>query len=246
MSKSLGNVVDPMDMIKKYSADTLRFYLMFVSSPQSDLEWNDSGIESTHKSLIRIHDFIANTKFSEKSNPYFDNKINRTIRDVTPLIDNFEYNKALIKIMDLFSYIQKENCPKIAAETLLLLLSPFTPHLCEELWEKLGNKKLISLEFWPKYEENKINDKIETSENLVETTIKDIRNILNLVKIDPKRVVIYCIPHEKPIYSENSKQLTKAFPNLEIDVYAVNDKTKYDPENKSKKCKPGKPAIYLE
>ena len=246
MAKSLGNVVDPMDMINKYSADTLRFYILFVSAPESDIEWDDTGIESVHKSLTRIYDFISSAKFSQKSNPYFDNKIHRTIKDCTILMENIELNKILIKIMDYFNYIQKENCPKQAAETLLLLLAPFTPHLCEELWSKRGKKKLISLESWPKYDEKKIDDKIEASELLVETTIKDIRNILKLIKFEPKRIVIYCIPKEKEIYNENSKQIERALPNLEIDIYAVNDKDKYDPENKSKKCKPGKPAIYLE
>lgn len=245
MSKSLGNVVDPMNVIKKYSADTLRFYLLFASAPESDIEWNDSGVESVNKSLIKVYDFITKTKFSSKSNPYFDNKINRTVRDVTIFIENFEYNKALIRLMEYFDYIKKENCPKQAAETLLLLLSPFTPHLCEELWEKLGHKKFISLESWPKADEKKINDEIEKSESLVETTIKDIRNILNLVKFKPKKVIIYCIPKEKEVYLKNIKQFEKAF-NLEIKIFAVNDKNKYDPEGKSTKCKPGKPAIFIE
>ncbi len=246
MSKSIGNIIDPTDIINKYSADTLRFYLLFVSAPESDMEWDDTGVESAHKSLTKIYNFITKTKFSSKPDKYFDNKIHRTIRDITFLVDNFEFNKALIKIMDFFNYMQKDNCPKQAAETLVLLLSPFTPHLCEELWKKLGHKKFISLESWPKFNHKKINDKIESSEIVIETTTKDIRNILNLVKFKPKRIIIYCIPKEKEVYSKNTKQFEKAFPNLEIDIYAVNEKGKYDPENKSKKCKPGKPALYIE
>ena len=123
-------------------------------------------------------------------------------------------------------------------------MHPFCPHTTEELWEKLGNKNFISLEKWPEFDEKKINDKFEQQERTVENLINDINNILKIVGMK-KKIFIYSLPNEKEIYKEAIETIKKKT-NLEVSVYAVNDKDKYDPENKSKKAKPQKPAIYLQ
>ena len=130
-------------------------------------------------------------------------------------------------------------------ENLLLLLAPFTPHLCEELWSKLGNKGFISLAKWPEFDKSKISEKIEEEEQLMENTIRDIRSVLKLVKIEPKKSYLYAIPNEKKIFLGN-KDFIKRKIGLEVEVYAVNDKDIYDPQGKAKKAKPGKPALFLE
>jgi len=185
---------------------------------------------------------IDNSKADER----ILNKMHRTIKAVSETIESFDNNKAVVNLYGYADYLSTlEKVPKEAFENLLLLLSPFTPHLCEELWENIGNKPFISLAKWPKFDSKKVSDKIEKEESLIEGTIADIRNVLNLVKIEPKKVYLYVIPKEKEIFLEKKSLLEKKM-ELEVNVYAVNDKNIHDPQGKAKKAKPGKPAIFLE
>ena len=101
MSKSRGNVVNPLDMIKKYSADILRFYLVSNASPDKDFAWSDKAIEGSSRFTKKIIYYFSKVKIA-KSNKKTEHKINKAIRDVTKHIDNFEYNLAIIKLRDLF------------------------------------------------------------------------------------------------------------------------------------------------
>ncbi len=244
MSKSKGNVVDPLDVIKKYSADTLRIFSVSISSPDKDSSWSDSGIEGMHKFLnkfIKVVSEIKKGKTSEKA----ESKINQTIKEITDNIESMQYNISIIKLRQLTDFLSEEKeISKKDLEKIIRLISPFCPYITEELWEKLGNKSFISLEKWPESDERKINWKLEEQEKAVENLIFDINNILRIVGVK-KKVFIYTIPKEKEIY-ENATDLIKKKTNLDAKVYSVNEKEKYDPENKSKKAKPEKPAVYLE
>lgn len=244
MSKSRGNVVDPLDMINKYSTDTLRIFLVSIASPENDYSWDNAGIESMHKTIRKIMDFFRTIKI-KKSSQRVESKINNAIREISSDIDNFRYNLAVIKIRELFdNLIPEKEISKNNYESLLKLFHPFCPHITEELWERLGNKGFISLAKWPVADEKKINKKFEEEEKQVEKVIEDINNIVKIVGAK-KKVSIYTIPNEKEIYA-SSADLIKKKTNLEVQIFAVNDKNKYDPENKTKKSKPGKPALYLE
>jgi len=242
MSKSAGNVVYQTDISNKYGIDTARLFLMSVSSPDKQMEWNDEGVEGSYKFIRKLFDYFETVKIG-KSDDKTENKLNKTIKQVSSQIENFEYNLAVISIRTLFDSLPKETS-KSVLEKSLKLLHPFCPHTTEELWEKLGNKNFISLEKWPEFDEKKINDKFEQQEKTVDDLINDINNILKIVGIK-KKVFIYSLPNEKEIYKEAIETIKKKT-NLEVSVYAVNDKDKYDPENKSKKAKPQKPAVYLE
>jgi leucyl-tRNA synthetase len=197
--------------------------------------------------LNKIYSSFGKLKFSKKSNPKLESKLNKIIKEVTNQIENFKYNLAVIKIRELFNLIFLEDeVSKEVFEKSLKLLHPFCPHITEELWEKLSNKKFISLEKWPKAEETKIDDKFEKQEKAIERLIGDIVNVGKLIesKGDKKnKVYVYVLPKEKELYSEKaiSKKTGK-----DVKIFAVNDKDKYDPENKSKKVKPNRPGIYLE
>jgi len=127
------------------------------------------------------------------------------------------------------------------------LISPVCPHIAEEVWSKLGNKGFVSLESWPEVETGKINDKLEEADRNVEKTIGDITNVLKIIKEkqnkEGEKVFLYVMPFELSGY--NAEVLSKRL-GKEIKVFAVNDKNKYDPENKSGKAKPGKPGIFVE
>jgi len=245
MSKSFGNVVDPKEIMDNFGPDTARLFILFAASPEKELDWSDKGINGAFRFLKRVCALVEKVDNS-KANDRLLNKIHRTIKAVTENIENFDNNKAVVSLYDYANYLGTlEKIPREAYENLLLLMSPFTPHICEELWEKIGNKPFISLAKWPKFDSKKISDKIEKEESLIESTIADIRNVLNLVKIEPKKIYLYVIPKEKETFLEKKALLEKKM-GLEINIYAVNDKNIHDPQGKAKKAKPGKPAIFLE
>ena len=244
MSKSRGNVVDPLDITKKYSSDTLRIFLVSIASPDKDSSWSSTGIESMHKFVAKFFNFVSEVK-QGKSSKRAENKINRAIKEISGDIQELQYNLAIIKIRQLIEFLSEEKeISKKDLGTILKLISPFCPHITEELWEKIGNKSFISLEKWPEADESKIDENLEKQEKAVENLVGDINNVLKIVG-KKRKVVIYTIPNEMNNYS-TAIELIRRKTNLEVSVYAVNDKEKYDPEGKSKKAKPGKPAIYLE
>jgi len=243
MSKSKGNVVFQTDISDKYGIDTARLFLMSVASPDKQMEWSDEGVEGSFRiinKLVRLSEKLG------KSNARQDSKINIAIKKVTSNIENFEYSKAVITITKCINTFSEE-ISKNNYEILLRLIHPFCPHITEELWEKIGNKGFISLEKWPETDESKINEKFEQEEKMVEKLVEDINNVARMMRGEEKKVdkvFIYVLPQEKNIYLENLELIRKST-NMEITVYAVNDKEKFDPEGKSSKAKPGKPAIYL-
>ena len=244
MSKSLGNVVDPMEIIKKYGADSLRLFLISQASPDSDFSWNDKGVQASNKFLNKIIDYFNDVKIG-KSSKKIESKINKTIKQITQDIENIKYNLGIIKLRQLFESLESEISKK-DAESFLKMLSIFCPHLSEELFEKLNNKTLISDSKWPEVNESKINEKLEKVEESIDRTVSDIMNILKIIKEkqnkDGKKIFIYVTPMEIEFYDEKDISNRVGKP---VEIFAVNDKSKYDPENISKKAKFGKPGIFV-
>lgn len=248
MSKSLGNVVTPEEVSEKYGIDTARLFLMSQASPEKDTFWNEKGIEGSAKLINKIILFSEAIKF-KKSSERLQSKLNKNIREISEDIEKFRYNLAIIKIRELFEYIEQEKgISKKDFESFLKLLAPFCPHISEELWHKLGNKKLICKQNWPISDASKINERFEKEDLLVNNLTNDLNNLIRLVKEKGKEVskaFIYIIPNEKLIYEESLQNIERKS-GLSLKIFAVNDKDKYDPENKATKAKPGKPAIFLE
>ena len=121
---------------------------------------------------------------------------------MTSHIENFQYNLALIEVMEFVNYLYKYRHDTSNAvfreslEKLLPIISPFTPHIAEEMWEMLGNKGFISTEKWPGYDEKKIDEKAEASELLVQKTANDINNVLQLAKIKEPKGITLVISHK--------------------------------------------------
>jgi len=242
MSKSLGNVIDPLDMIKKYGSDALRTYLVSVASPESDFNWSDKGVQGSYRFVNKLWKFFSEVRIG-KSSKRVESKVNKTIKEVEEDIESIKYNLAIIKLRSLLDVLSDEKeISKKDAENFLKLVCIFCPHVSEELWHNLGNKSFISTESWPKADEKKIDKKIEEQEAQVSKTLADINHILSIVGKGEK-VYLYVIPPELKNYDENllSRKLGK-----KVKVFASNDKKKYDPENKAGKAKPGRPAIFIE
>jgi len=178
MSKSKSNVVDPDDMIKRYGADTARLFLLFAAPPEKDLDWSDQGIEGCYRFLTRLWRFIIAHLGDLKAGGEVDQfqvsgelrailrKLHQTIKKVTHDIEkDFHFNTAIAAVMEFlnllydaekkvdWSQVQVRGVMREAVEKILLMLVPFTPHICEELWEKLGNDPSICLQGWPLYDE---------------------------------------------------------------------------------------------
>lgn len=173
MSKSKGNVVSPDDMIQKYGADTLRMYILFMAPPEKDAEWNDAGIEGVNRFIrrlwnnyYRILDLLSsdneNSVDLTKEEKSLRRKLHSMIKKIKEDIEGgFKFNTAIAGLMEfnnqLMEYLDNVERPntkllKEVAENVALILSPFAPHMAEEMWSDLGKDTLIVNEKWPEYD----------------------------------------------------------------------------------------------
>ena len=193
MSKSRGNVVTQDDIERKYGIDTARLFLMFVSSPDKDMEWDDKTIEGSFRFLNKFYRTVSEKRKVDEFSKIEESKLNKMVMEVTNYIEEMKYNKALISIMQFTDFLSnQERISKESAKKLAIVSSVFTPHICEELWEKLGNKGFASLQKWPAYDESKIDREAEALEEVLEATKKDIYSVIELAKIEkPKKISIF-------------------------------------------------------
>ena len=156
MSKSKGNVVDPDYIIEKYGADTARLFILFASPPERELEWSDQGVEGSYRFLNRVWRLVQGNRAGEEPVSALNRKLHQTIKGVTEDIERFSFNTAIAKLMELTNLLYEHNAKgaeishsSLVISHLLILLSPFAPHLAEELWQRLGNKDSIFQQPWP-------------------------------------------------------------------------------------------------
>ncbi|MGB2961004.1 MAG: leucine--tRNA ligase [Candidatus Omnitrophota bacterium] len=172
MSKSKGNVVSPDDLIKRYGADTVRLYTLFIGPPEKDAEWSDRGAEGAFRflkrawTLLDIYSGAPEGEGDKDSEKNLFQKMHQTIKKVTEDIDEeFHFNTAISSCMELVNTVYSgisekgENCygKKCLHEVLtnlLPLIAPFVPHIAEEMWEKTGGKGSIFKSEWPSYRED--------------------------------------------------------------------------------------------
>jgi leucyl-tRNA synthetase len=183
MSKSKKNIVDPEDLINRYGADTARLFTLFAAPPEKDLEWSDQGVEGAYRFLTRLWRFVGqhqelmrsvNSNLLEEELPpelrEIRRSIHKTIKKVTDDIEaRFHFNTAIAAIMELFNGLSavaqdqrtlKEGASLLKAglEVIILLLSPFVPHVANELWEELGQSRPMGQMPWPSYSESALEE----------------------------------------------------------------------------------------
>ena len=215
MSKSKYNVVNPDDICEKYGSDTLRMYEMFLGPLEQSKPWNTAGITGIHnflKKFWRLYFDDSGLKL-DLSKPNIENlkTLHKCIKKVSADIENFSFNTAVSTLMITVNELTQQVCTsKEILEQLLIVISPFAPHLSEEIWERLGNSLSISCANYPEFDESYIKDttkiypvsingklryKIELSSELSKEQIQD--KILSdsdfIKKLDgkkPKRIII--------------------------------------------------------
>ncbi len=187
MSKSIKNVVDPEKLIKKYGADTARMFCLFAAPPEKDLEWSDQGVEGSFRFIQRVWRIITdNLDVLEKAADAdwaglkdrevadLRRKTHQTIQKVgEDLEKRFHFNTAISAVMELvnqlYQFDMRKNednfraaAFKEAVQAVVLLLSPMVPHMCEELWQILGNKERIAKASWPGFDPDAVmTDEVE-------------------------------------------------------------------------------------
>lgn len=159
MSKSRGNVMSPDELVEKYGADVFRTYEMEMGAFEEAIPWSMDMLNGTFKFITRIHKLIEKVDVNKPSSASVETILHKTIKKVGEDIEKLKFNTALAAIRILVNEVSNlSNISKSDFEVLLKLLSPFAPHICEELWHGIGNKDSIVLSAWPIYDEKKTLD----------------------------------------------------------------------------------------
>ncbi len=206
MSKARGNVVNPDDVVKEYGADALRLYEMFMGPLEATKPWSMEGVNGVHNFLGRAWRMIIDDRSETMAlNPAVTDAapndeelrvLHRTIKAVTDDVAKLSFNTAISRMMEFTNFFTKQDRrPRAVLEPFVLLLSPFAPHIAEELWEALGHAKTLAYEPWPKYDPEllvestielpvQINGKVRSK--ITVPADADNGAVLELAKRDPK------------------------------------------------------------
>jgi len=259
LSKSKGNAMPVHSVAQKVGIDAMRLYYANVANLFADLEFDEEAIEKYKGKVGRIFEQLLGAikmKDGKKSrmDAWLASVFNAKMKKITELMAVYNFKHATdIIYSDSYSafqwYLRRGGKNKSAVKQIiklwLTMMAPFTPHIAEELWHRLGKKTFVSVAPWPSADEKKIDAKTEQSEDQIKKTSDDVRNILKIVNKSAKKILLYVIPNELEAYKSAEDFYSQEF-SAEVKVFAVNDKNKYDPDNKAQKAKPGKPGIYLE
>jgi leucyl-tRNA synthetase len=160
MSKRWGNVINPDSIIKQYGADILRLYEMFLGPLEDTKPWDSNGIIGIKRFLDKVCKIKNKTKSDLIKNDRIERLLNKAIKKVTEDIENFKFNTAISELMIVSNEFEKQELLTTDYYSVfLILLSPFAPHLAEEIWHNLGNKESIFKQAWPSYDKNLIEEK---------------------------------------------------------------------------------------
>ena len=167
MSKSRGNVVDPLNVVEEFGADTLRVYILFMGDYGAAAPWSESSMRGCKRFLDRVSGLAEKAQGTGVTKE-LETPFHKTIKKVTSDIEEMKFNTAIASMMELINEIDKVGSITVdEVKTLAAMLCPFAPHLCEEIWESLGGEGFCSLAQWPAYDEAKtVSDTVEIAVQL--------------------------------------------------------------------------------
>ncbi len=158
MSKSIGNVVNPDSIVKTVGADALRVYEMFMGPFDQHISWDENGIVGTRRFIEKVWNLQQKIQPNAGENEVL---VNKTIKKVSEDIEEMKFNTAISSLMIMTNEFEKqEGVSRNNYSTLIQLLAPFAPHVCEEIWRSMGNKKSVFLSVWPTFDPDKIAESI--------------------------------------------------------------------------------------
>ena len=157
MSKSKGNVVSPDSFVEKYGSDTLRMYLMFMGPYSEGGDWNDNGIKGVARFVERFYSLISEES-EVKDKKTLDRIVHKSIKKITDGMEKMQFNTSIATLMEFVNNASKTGIDLENKKLMTVLISPFAPHLAEELWETLGEKYTIFDAKWPIFDETKLEE----------------------------------------------------------------------------------------
>lgn len=209
MSKSRGNVINPNDVIEQYGADTMRTYIMFIGDFEKAAAWSDNAVKGCKRFLDRVWNLA--TEQEHVGDDYSDANevsIHRTIKKVSEDIEAMKFNTAIAALMSLVNDFYQNGASRGDMKALLLMLSPFAPHMCEELWEMAGYGGQVCLQAWPTYEEAKT--VTATTQMAVQVSGKVRANIVVPTGSDDETVIAAALANEKIAKMAEGMELVKS------------------------------------
>ncbi|MDT8303139.1 MAG: leucine--tRNA ligase, partial [Sedimentisphaerales bacterium] len=216
MSKSRGNVVNPDKVISDYGADSMRLYEMFMGPLEAMKPWNMHGVEGVYRFLQKTWRTIVDEETGKLDGQIQEKQadeatlrlLNQTIRKVGYDIETFGFNTAISAMMIFINHLSKQNVrPKTVAEKFVKILSPFAPHIAEEIWEILGHSDSLAYEQWPEYDKNLIKEKEIELAVQVRGKIKD--RIVVSAEADEEQIKQKALASEKVVAALAGKQPKK-------------------------------------
>ena len=211
MSKSRGNVVNPNDIIAQYGADTMRLHIMFIGDFEKAVTWSNDAVKGSKRFLDRCWNLMDIALDDEKVSAKNETTIHKTIKKVTEDIDSLKMNTAIAALMSMVNDFYSNGLTKGDLEQLLLLLSPFAPHMVEEMWELTGYAEktgVMAMQMpWPKYDEAKTHD--ATREMAVQVNGKLRSTVTVPSDADDEQVIAAACADEKIKRQMEGMQLVK-------------------------------------
>jgi len=220
MSKSLGNIIPLRKAIKIYGADTLRVSILSASELLQDADFSDALAKSTKSKLQELYSFAVqyadaeplNFKSLDALDRWLVSRVQRVVEQTTYSMDCLRVREAIHAAFftlqqDIQWYLRRhgENCSdprvkrvvKYALETIVRMMAPFAPHLCEEIWERFGNKGFVSTAEWPKAVPSLVDEAAEISEALLKSVVSDTAEIIRVTGLTPSKICYYAAPSWK-------------------------------------------------
>ena len=208
MSKSRGNVINPNDVVAQYGADTMRLYIMFIGDFEKAAAWSDNAVKGCKRFLDRVWNLAENLTEEAGCSKANESAVHKTIKKVSDDIEAMKFNTAIAALMSLVNDFYANGASRGDMKALLLMLSPFAPHMCEELWEMAGYGGQVCLQTWPEYDESKT--VAATTQMAVQVSGKVKANIVVPTDASDEAIVSAALADPKVAKLAEGKELVKS------------------------------------